>query len=105
MSPRAAEPKSTVEGGTNEDGDRIHEFLLRELPSDLTNQSHYFTRALRQAGARYDRYTASRHEWWNYKARMGRLIGVTKLAEDLEQAYATSTFSAAMTFQVGSTQM
>jgi hypothetical protein len=63
---------------------KIHEFLVRELPPGKTKQAPYLTYALREAGARYDRYNASRNEWLNYAARRNRLTRITSLLEELE---------------------
>jgi hypothetical protein len=43
----------------------------------------YFTTALEEAGARYDRYAAKRDEWWNYADRKSRLKKITDLASAL----------------------
>ena len=57
---------------------------MRELPPGKTKQAPYLTNALREAGARYDRYNASRNEWLNYAARRNRLTRITSLLEELE---------------------
>jgi hypothetical protein len=64
----------------------VHEFLVHELPSGMTKQASYVALALRQAGARYDRYDASRHDWLPYAVRRKRLEAITTLAEGLASA-------------------
>ncbi len=75
--------RSTDESRTNEVGDGVREFLVHELPSGMTKQASYFVQALLQAGARYDRYFASRHDWLHYAARRKRLESISTLAEGL----------------------
>ena len=84
MSRRSTKAKSTGESRGSEGGEDLHEFLVRELPPGKTKQAPYLTNALREAGARYDRYNASRNEWLNYAARRNRLTRITSLLEELE---------------------
>ena len=81
MSRRSTDAEATDESHRGED---LHEFLVRELPPGQTKQAPYFTNALREADARFDRYNARRNEWLNYAARRSRLKTITKLLEELE---------------------
>ncbi len=81
---RSTKAKSAGESRGSEGGDNLHEFLVRELPPGKTKQAPYLAQALREAGARYDRYSARRSEWLNYAARRSRLKTITSLLEELE---------------------
>ena len=74
-------PKEEIHAlGSNE---ILREFLTRKLrPTDL-NHVHFFATAVEDAGARYERYSANRHEWSNYTDRKRRLKKITDLATDL----------------------
>jgi hypothetical protein len=61
----------------------LHEFLARSLPPGDTHQAHFFTSALQDAGARYDRYSASKKEWWSYATRKRRLTKIADFASAL----------------------
>jgi hypothetical protein len=61
----------------------LREFVARTLPPGDTNQVQYFTAALEDAGARYDRYRANIDEWWSYAARKSRLAKIAELTGDL----------------------
>jgi len=56
---------------------------VRELPPGLTSEARYFATALTEAGARYDRYVACKHEWFYYGPRKTRLKGIAKSANEL----------------------
>jgi hypothetical protein len=61
----------------------LNDFLVRELPPGKADQATYLMHALREAGARYDRYAAQRKEWLDYATRRDRLGRITKLVKDL----------------------
>jgi hypothetical protein len=61
----------------------LHGFLVRMLPAGESNQVHSLKTALDAAGARYDRYSANRHEWLRYAVRNRRLIKITESATSL----------------------
>jgi hypothetical protein len=61
----------------------LREFLAQALPPGDTNQVNFFATALEDAGARYDRYSANKHEWSNYAARRSRLNEIVDLARSL----------------------
>ena len=67
----------------SESGSDILDFLVRELPPEKKKDAPYFANALREAGDRYDRYTARRDEWFNYNTRKNGLVRVTTLIERL----------------------
>ena len=58
----------------------VRELLARTLPPAVVL---FFTTALEDAAARYDRYSANRHEWSNYADRRKRLTKITDLASAL----------------------
>lgn len=64
----------------NED---LREFLQRKLPRDKAQRAPDVENALREAGARYDRYAARKQEWLNYPARRRRLRKISELATAL----------------------
>jgi hypothetical protein len=81
LSSHPAKPKALEESrGSGED---LYEFLVRELPPGVTSEARYFATALREAGARYDRYVASKHEWFHYGPRKNRLKAIAKSADEL----------------------
>jgi hypothetical protein len=73
----------TAETTAREVGADIREFLERNLPPEMRRQAPDLTNALLEAGARYDRYTARKHKWWDYVARRKRLEMVTTHVERL----------------------
>jgi hypothetical protein len=62
-------------------GSDIHEFLVRELPPENAKHASYFANALREAGERYDRYIATRDEWFDYAKRRNKLERITTSIE------------------------
>lgn len=67
----------------NEGGEDLLEFLVRKLPPDKAQRASDVANALREAGARYDRYAATKKEWLNYNTRRGRLKRLAALATQL----------------------
>jgi hypothetical protein len=86
MSPRSEKRSAIEKSRAHEPGEYIQEFLARKLPPGKTTQAPYFTNALLEAGARYDRYTAGRNDWWDYEARKERLERIETYANWLETA-------------------
>jgi hypothetical protein len=64
-------------------GEPLYEYLVGELPPVVTSEARYFATALTEAGARYDRYVACKHEWLHYGPRKSRLKGIAKSANEL----------------------
>jgi hypothetical protein len=83
MAERSTTLQNALESRVSSGDVELHEFLLRELPSARADQAAYLALALQEAGARYDRYTARRNDWLNYRARRRQLRRITKLVEDL----------------------
>lgn len=67
----------------NERGEDLREFLARKLPPDKALRAPDVANALREAGARYDRYAARKKEWLNYRTRKRRLKRLSELAAEL----------------------
>jgi hypothetical protein len=80
MSHRSRKRKPATGRG---DGEDLSSFLVRELPPQMTKEAPYLTNAIREAGARYDRYAANKLKWLHYKARRNRLKAIARLAESL----------------------
>lgn len=57
--------------------DTITSFLARELPQARREDAEFLTKAIKEAGERYDRYDQARSEWEKYGPRKRRL-GVLK---------------------------
>ena len=74
-------PKQQIHA--READESLHEFLARKLPPRKTKQASYFTNALKDAGARYDRLKARWKEWHEYTPRKNRLKGIAELAREL----------------------
>ena len=83
MSLQSTKQHTTAKIRASEGDERIHEFLVRELPPGQTKQALYLTNALLKAGARYDRYTARKNEWFDYSERRNRLQNITRLVKEL----------------------
>jgi hypothetical protein len=79
---RLTRPQATQENRADEDGESLHEFLVRKLPPSRTGQARYLADAIVNAGKRYDRYAARRNEW-HYATRRNRLTQIAKLADAL----------------------
>jgi hypothetical protein len=60
--------------------------LARKLPPGKTTEAPYVAIALLEAGARHDRYTAGKNDWWDYVKRKSQLATITNYAELLETA-------------------
>jgi hypothetical protein len=58
----------------------LRDFLARTLPR---GDVHFFATAFTHAAARYDRYSANRHQWVDYAGRRNRLLKITHLASAL----------------------
>lgn len=67
----------------NESGEGLREFLVRKLPRDKAQRAPDVANALREAGARFDRYAATKKEWLNYPTRRRRLKKISELAARL----------------------
>ena len=76
-----SKPEAILKNRTSESGSDIHEFLVRELPPENTKHTSYFANALREAGERYDRYIATRDEWFHYATRRNKLERITASIE------------------------
>src|SRR5689334_15978558 len=61
----------------------IRDFLERKLPPGMTDQAPFITETLIEASARYDRYAASRKDWFSYVRRRDRLLKVARLTRQL----------------------
>jgi hypothetical protein len=81
---RSAKQQAKSEWLAQEGRADILDFLKRELPPGKIKQASYIMDELQKAGARYDRYTVKRKDWWNYTRRRQRLETVNKLAMELE---------------------
>jgi len=81
MSSRSKKQETTLENPAGECGSNILEFLLRELPPQNNRHASYLADALREAGERYDRYLASRDEWFDYAARRKKLERIATSTE------------------------
>lgn len=63
--------------------DEVHAFLVRRLPQDMRSQASYLAACLFKAGERYDRLTARKEEWGDYKKRGARLAQIASYADEL----------------------
>jgi hypothetical protein len=61
MSSRPTKNASTIE--VRDNPEVLLGFFAKELPPEMTNEALYFTDAVLDAGARYDRYSRSKSEW------------------------------------------
>ncbi len=86
MSVRSEKHPAIEERRPHERGEHIQEFLARKLPPGKTTEAPYVAIALLEAGARYDRYTAGKNDWWDYVKRKSQLATITNYAEWLETA-------------------
>jgi hypothetical protein len=84
MSRQSKKQHTTEKIRASEGDEEIHDFLVRKLPPGKTKQALYLTNVLIKAGARYDRYAATRNEWLDYAARRDRLNRITDLINDLK---------------------
>jgi hypothetical protein len=84
MSRQSKKQHTTEKTRASEGDEEIHDFLVRKLPPGKTKQALYLTNVLIKAGARYDRYAATRNEWLDYAARRDRLNRITDLINELK---------------------
>lgn len=81
MSRRPTKPQATVKSPACESHSDIHEFLVRELPSENVRRASYFANASREAGERYVRYSERKDEWSSYATRRDKLKKITTFIE------------------------
>jgi hypothetical protein len=65
---------------SDQDSD-VHRFFVCALPPERASRAPYFTKAVCEAGERYDRYIARRDEWWSFAKRRDKLKKIVTFVE------------------------
>jgi hypothetical protein len=84
---RPSKPPPVAESASQHRSERVCDFLERKLPPGMTDQAPFLTEALLEASARYDRYAASKKDWFSYVRRRERLLKVARLARQLASEF------------------